>query len=102
MARMQHERHTSATRLLQEQHECDMSVIRAKIFHFDNDKSESLFSHPYVTNMANKRLQGEKQFHPKNYLLGIPCSHAKMYLKSTLKTELCNGKSYIKKFFARM
>ena len=32
--------------------------------------------------MANERLQGEKQLHSKNYSLELPCSHAKMHLKS--------------------
>ena len=32
--------------------------------------------------MAIARLQGEKQFHSKNYLLEMPRSHAKMRLKS--------------------
>ena len=32
--------------------------------------------------MANERLQGEKQFHSKNYLLEMSGSHAKIHLKS--------------------
>ena len=32
--------------------------------------------------MANERLQGKKQFHSKNCLLEMYCSHAKMRLKS--------------------
>ena len=32
--------------------------------------------------MANERLQEEEQFHSKNYLLGMPRSHANMRLKS--------------------
>ena len=32
--------------------------------------------------MANERLQREEQYHSKNYLLKMPCSHAKMRLKS--------------------
>ena len=32
--------------------------------------------------MANETVQGEEQFHSKNYLLEMPCSHAKMHLKS--------------------
>ena len=32
--------------------------------------------------MAGERLQGEEQFHSKNYILEIPRSHAKMRLKS--------------------
>ena len=31
--------------------------------------------------MANERLQGEEQFHLKNYLLEMHRSHAKMRLK---------------------
>ena len=32
--------------------------------------------------MASERLQGEEQLHSKNYLLKMPCFHAKMRLKS--------------------
>ena len=32
--------------------------------------------------MANERLQGEEQFHSKNYLLEMPRSHTKMHSKS--------------------
>ena len=32
--------------------------------------------------MANEKLQGEKQFHSKNYLLEMYRSNAKMRLKS--------------------
>ena len=32
--------------------------------------------------MASERLQGEEQFHSKNYLLGMPRFHAKIRLKS--------------------
>ena len=32
--------------------------------------------------MASERLQGEEQFHSMNYLLEMPCSHAKVRLKS--------------------
>ena len=32
--------------------------------------------------MASQRLQGEEQFHSKNYLLEMPRFHAKMCLKS--------------------
>ena len=36
--------------------------------------------------MANKSLQGEKQFHSKNYLLEMPRSHTKTSLKSAPQT----------------
>ena len=32
--------------------------------------------------MANERLQGEEEFHSKNYLLEMPCFHAKIHVKS--------------------
>ena len=56
-----------------------------KKFYFDNDTSENMFSHPYISYMANERLQGEEQFHSKNYLLEMSHSHAKMRLKSAPK-----------------
>ena len=60
----------------------DTSATRVKNFDFDNDTSENIFSHPYVYYMASERLQGEEQFHSKNYLLEMTCSHGKMRLKS--------------------
>ena len=39
-------------------------------------------SHPYISDMANKSLRGEEQFHSKNYALETPRSHIKMRLKS--------------------
>ena len=53
-----------------------------KDFDFDNDTSENIFSHPYIRYMANGRLQGEEQFHSKNFLLEMSFSHTKMRLKS--------------------
>ena len=53
-----------------------------KNFDFDNDTSENIFSHPYISYIPNKRLQGEEQFHSNNYLLEMTRSHAKMRLKS--------------------
>ena len=53
-----------------------------KSFDFDNDTSENIFSHPYISYMANERLQREEQFHSKNYLLEMPRSHAEMRFKS--------------------
>ena len=59
-------------------------LTRVKNFDFYNDTSDYIFSHPYISYMAKKRLQvqGEEKFHPKNYLLKMPHSHAKMRLKS--------------------
>ena len=56
--------------------------------------------------MANETLQGEKKFHFTNYILVMPRPHAKMpkctFEKCTTKTELCNGKIYIKKLYTRL
>ena len=53
--------------------------------------------------MANEKLQGEEQYHSKNYLLEMPCSHAKSaFEKCTVKPELCNRKNYIKKLRTRL
>ena len=45
-----------------------------KNFDFDNGTSmqKNIFS-----DMANERLQREEQFHSKNYVLEMPCSHGK-------------------------
>ena len=83
-----HERHecdTSATRATPVRHECytnDTSATRVKSFDFDSDMSKNIFLHPYIYYVASERLQGEEQFHSKNYLLEMPCFHAKMRLKS--------------------
>ena len=53
-----------------------------KNFDLDNGTSENKFSHPYISYMVQERLQGEKEFHSKNYLLEISRSYAKMHLKS--------------------
>ena len=74
---------TSATRMRQVRHECYMngtSPARVKNFDFDDDTSEKIFSHPYVSYMANERLQGAEQFHSINYLFTLPCSVPLYYL----------------------
>ena len=60
----------------------DASATRVKNFDFDNDTGKNIFLHPYIYYTASERLQGEEQFHSKNYLLEMPCFHAKMRLKS--------------------
>ena len=69
---------TSATRVLHER----QSVTRVKKSDFDSGRSKNTFLHHYIYYMASERLQGEEQFHSKNYLLEMPCFHAKMRLKS--------------------
>ena len=51
------------------------SATRVKNFDFDNGASGNIFSRPYISLIANGRLQGG---------------------------ELCNGKSYIKKLYTRL
>ena len=83
--RMQHECDTSNTSMTRVRHGCyknDMSTTRVKNFDFANDTSKNIFSHPYIYYMASERLQGEEQFHTKNYLLEMSRFHAKMRLKS--------------------
>ena len=82
---VRHKCDTSATRTTRVQHECyrtNTSETRVKDFDFDNDTSKNIFSHPYIYYMASERLQGEEQFHTKNYLLEMSRFHAKMRLKS--------------------
>ena len=82
---MQQEYDTSNTSATQVRHECytnDTSATRLKNFDFDNHTSKNIFSHPYICYMASERLQGEEQFHSKNYLLEMSRFHAKMRLKS--------------------
>ena len=56
--------------------------------------------------MTNERLQGEDLFHSKKLPLGkalFQCQNAfEKKHQSTTKTELCNGKSYIKKLCNRL
>ena len=85
MTRMRHESNTSAIRVLHERLECDTSATRVKKFGFDNNTCDDIFSYPYISYMANERLQREEQFHSKNYLLRMSRSHAKMRLKSALQ-----------------
>ena len=76
--RAQHERHKM-------RHECytnDANVTRVKKFDFDNDTNETIFSQPYISYMANERLQGEEKFHSKNDLFGMLRSHAKKACES--------------------
>ena len=57
-------------------------TTRVKNFDFDNDTGKNIFSHAYIYYMASERLQGEGQFHAKNYLLERSRFHDKMSLKS--------------------
>ena len=85
-----HERHEcdtnnmSATRMLQERHECNKSAKRTtrvrnewKILILITTRIKTYFHNP-ILYIANERFQAEGHFNFKNYLLTMPCSHAKM------------------------
>ena len=76
---------TSTTLTKRVQHECyanSTSATRVKNFDFDHHTSKNIFSHHCIYYMASERLQGEEQFHSRNYLLEMSRFHAKMRLKS--------------------
>ena len=86
-----------------ERHECDKSATRIRNFDFNNCTSENIFSHPYISYMANERLQEEEQFHSRNYLLEMPRSHVKIYLKFVpQKLNFVMEKAISKKLHTRM
>ena len=43
-----------------------------KNFDFGNDTRENIFSHPYISYIANERLQREERFYSQNQLLEMP------------------------------
>ena len=62
------------------------SATRVRNFDFDNNTIENIFSHSHISSMVKEILQGEEQFHSKNFLLEMPGSHAKIHLKSAEKS----------------
>ena len=83
--RMQHEWDTSNTSATPVQHQCytkDTSATRVKNFDFDSNTSKNIFLQTYIYKMATERLQGKKQVYSMNYLLEMPCFHAKIRLES--------------------
>ena len=68
-AQVQNEQHksdtndTSAIRKRYKRQDCDKNdtiATRVKKFDFDNNKSQNIFSNPYISYMANERLQKEE------------------------------------------
>ena len=88
--RVRYEWDTSGTSATKVKHECytyDTSATRTprvrhewKILILKTTRVKT-FSHHYIYYMASERLQGEEQFHSKNYLLEMSRFHAKMRLK---------------------
>ena len=78
----------NTTQVRRERHECypnDTNATRVRNFDFGNHTGKNIFSHHYIYYMASERLQGEKQFHTKNYLLKMSRFNVKMRLKSAPK-----------------
>ena len=53
-----------------------------RIEKLDNNTSENIFSHFYISYIANERIQVEEKFLSKNYLLEMFGSNTKMRRKS--------------------
>ena len=81
----------------------DTIATRVKYFDFDNDTSEKIFPHSYISYMANKILQVEKVLHSSFvfslYLFEMPCFNAKIILEIAPKKQVYNGKTYIKMLY---
>ena len=63
--RVRHQQHECKKSATQAQHKCDTndtSATRVRNFDFNNSTSENIFSHPYISYMANERFQGRKNF----------------------------------------
>ena len=98
---VRHERGTggkSATRVLHER----TSGKRVKIFDFDDDTGENIFSHPCIYYMASEDYKERGNFIARttSWKCRVPCQNA--FEKCTTKNELCNGKSYIRKLNTRL
>ena len=77
----------------------DTSAIRVKKLDFDTCTIENIFSHPYISYIANERFYGEQQFFTFGNAL---FTFQNTFEKCATKTELCNGKTYIKKLYTRL
>ena len=84
----------SGTRVRHERPDCGTS----ENFDFDNDRSENIFPRLYISYMANERLQKGKQFHSINNFSEMPCSHAKMRLRSAPKMNFVMAKTISKSY----
>ena len=58
----------------QERYMNDTSTTQVKTFDFDKDTSKNIFLHPCIYYMTSEWLQGEEEFHSKNYHLEMPLS----------------------------
>ena len=99
---MQHGQHQCNPSETQVQQECSTkgtSATSVKNFDFDNDTSKNIFSHLYINYMANKDYNERNNFILRTTLgnASFPCQNA--FEKCTIKTELFNGKRYIKKLY---
>ena len=96
---------TSDASATQVQHECytnETSTTQVKTFDFDNDTSENIFLHHYISYVANEILQGEEQFHEELSFGNASFPYQNAFEKCITKAEHSNSKSYIKKLYFRL
>ena len=111
-----HEQHkcdtndTSATQARHERRECSTSATLVRRVRYECDASATQKTRvrneweivtAVISYVANEILQGEEQFHSKNFLLEMPRSHSKVHLKSApqkLNFVMATSKSYILDF----
>ena len=103
--RVRHERHKcdrSMTWVLHERHECDTSE---NILIFITARVKAYFDIPIFTIWQAKDYKERETFILSITSLphrnaSFPCKNA--FERCTTKSELCNGKGYIKKLYARL
>ena len=85
---LQHEYQTRATRVRHKQNECSTSATRVRHECYTNDTMWQVKDYKEWNDFILSTIFGNASF---------PCQNA--FYKCTTKTGLCNGKSYIKKFY---
>ena len=85
--------------MLKEQHECDTSE---KILILITTRVKIYFHTPIFTTWQVKDYKEGNNFIPSTTFgnASFPCRNA--FEKGTTKTEICNGKSYIKKLHTKL
>ena len=57
-------------------------TTQVRNFYFDNETTENIFSHPYISYITNERFQGVEQFHVKLIIL---CEIKNIFLARTIE-----------------
>ena len=69
-----------------------MSPTRVKNFDFHNNTSKNIFSHPYICYTASEKLEGEEQFHSKNYFFEMRLNSAPQKLNFLIEKAASKGR----------